>query len=81
MGAGRDVSSLSCLERAAPVLNSLGRRHQGYGVKPEDYEVVGAVLIATLQEVLREKFTEEVKVAWTAAFKLISTAMRTSVEP
>ncbi len=74
------VSSLSSLERAAPVLNSLGRRHQGYGVKPEDYEVVGAVLIATLQEVLREKFTEEVKLAWTAAFKLISTAMRTSVE-
>ena len=74
------VNSLSSLERAAPVLNSLGRRHEGYGVKPEDYDVVGAVLIATLQEILGEDFTKEVEVAWTAAFKLISTAMRSSVE-
>lgn len=74
------VSSLSSLERAAPVLNSLGQRHQGYGVKPEDYEVVGDVLIATLQETLGENFTGETRDAWIAAFSLISTAMRSSVD-
>ena len=74
------VSSLSSLERAAPVLSRLGSRHRGYGVKPEYYDVVGDVLIATLQEVLRDKFTDDVKVAWIAAFRLISTAMRSSAE-
>jgi nitric oxide dioxygenase len=69
------VSSLSSMERAAPVLNRLGSRHHGYGVEPGDYDVVGGVLVDTLQEVLGDKFTEEVKVAWIAAFGLISTAM------
>jgi hemoglobin-like flavoprotein len=74
------VSSLSSIERAAPVLDRLGDRHRGYGVLPEYYDVVGAVLIETLQEILADKFTDDVKVAWVAAFQLISTIMRSSNE-
>lgn len=74
------VNSLSSIERASPVLHSLGRRHQGYGVKPEDYDVVGQVLIETLQETLTERFTDDAKAAWIAAYRMISTAMRSSVE-
>jgi nitric oxide dioxygenase len=72
------VSSLSSIERAAPVLDRLGARHRGYGVLPEYYDVVGGVLVETLQELLADKFTDDVKVAWVAAFQLISTIMRAS---
>jgi len=74
------VNSLSSIERASPVLHGLGHRHQGYGVKPEDYDVVGAVLIETLQETLTEKFSDDAKTAWIAAYRMISTAMRSTVE-
>jgi uncharacterized protein YjbI with pentapeptide repeats len=72
------VGSLASTERAAPVLNRLGNRHQGYGVKPEDYDVVGGVLIKTLEEALGDDFTTEIREAWVAAFGLISSLMRTS---
>jgi hemoglobin-like flavoprotein len=72
------VGSLASTERAAPVLHRLGDRHRGYGVKPEDYDVVGGVLIETLQETLGDEFTTEIREAWTAAFSLISSLMRTS---
>ena len=72
------VNSLSSMERAAPVLNRLGNKHRGYGVATEDYDVVGGVLIETLQETLGEKFADDVRDAWVAAFQLISTIMRTS---
>jgi nitric oxide dioxygenase len=72
------VSSLSSIEHAAPVLDRLGDRHRGYGVLPEYYDVVGGVLIETLQEILGDKFTDDVKEAWVAAFRLISTIMRSS---
>ena len=75
------VNSLSSMESATMMLSRLGERHRGYGVKPEYYEVVGQVLIQTLDEIiLEEAFTDEVREAWTAAFLLISTVMRSSNE-
>ena len=74
------VNSLSSMERAAPVLNRLGNKHRGYGVMPEHYEVVGSVLIDTLQEVVGDEFTDDVREAWVAAYQLISTIMRSSTE-
>jgi hemoglobin-like flavoprotein len=69
------VNSLSSTERAAPVLQRLGERHRGYGVAPEHYQVVEGVLIDTFAEVLGPEFTEEVREAWCAAFRLISSIM------
>jgi hemoglobin-like flavoprotein len=74
------VSSLASMERASPMLHRLGTRHLGYGVEPEYYDVVGRVLIETLQEVLDGDFTVEVRKAWVAAFSLISSSMRTSTD-
>jgi nitric oxide dioxygenase len=74
------VHSLSTMERAAPVLTRLGVKHRGYGVMPEYYDLVGGALIETLQETLGEKFTNEVREAWIAAYQLISTIMRSSSE-
>lgn len=69
------VNSLSATERAAPVLQRLGERHRGYGVTADHYEVVGGVLIDTFSEVLEEDFTDEVREAWSAAFRLIASIM------
>ena len=70
------VTSLSSTERAAPVLQRLGDRHRGYGVKLDHYDVVGGVLIDTLDEVLAEDATDEVLEAWKSAFQLISVIMK-----
>jgi len=70
------VLSLKNLERVVPVVEDLGRRHVNYGVKDEDYDTVGQALIWTLGQGLGESFTEEVKVAWTELYLLLSMTMR-----
>jgi nitric oxide dioxygenase len=70
------VTSLSSTERAAPVLQRLGDRHRGYGVKLDHYDIVGGVLIDTLDELLAEAATDEVLEAWKSAFQLISVIMK-----
>jgi nitric oxide dioxygenase len=69
------VTSLSSTERAAPVLQRLGERHRQYGVQAVHYDVVGSVLIETLDELLADASTDEVLDAWKSAFRLISSIM------
>jgi len=69
------VTSLSSTERAAPVLQRLGDRHRGYGVNSEHYDIVSAVLIDTIDELLGDACTDEVLDAWRSAFRLISSIM------
>ena len=64
---GTSVHGLRNLEALAPVVRHLGARHVGYGVKDEHYATVGSALLWTLQIGLKEKFTNEVRDAWTAA--------------
>ena len=69
------VNSLDEPERSIAVLEQLGERHRGYGVKPAHYEVAGSVLIATLADLFGDEFTRPVREAWQAAFGLISAVM------
>ena len=69
------VTSLSSTERAASVLQRLGDRHRGYGVKSDHYDIVGTVLVETLDELLADASTEEVLEAWRSAFRLIASIM------
>ena len=69
------VGSLSSTDRTTRMLQRLGERHRGYGVRAEHYPVVGRALIATLRQELGDNFSEEVEDAWTSAFQLISSAM------
>ena len=55
---------------------SLGRRHVHYGVKDGDYESVGAALLWTLEQMLGDDFTPEVRAAWSEAYLTIATIMR-----
>jgi hemoglobin-like flavoprotein len=54
----------------------LGRRHVHYGVKDADYESLGAALLWTLEQVLGDSFTPEVRAAWAEAYLVVATVMR-----
>ena len=70
------VHWLDVPDKVVPVLKKLGERHSTYGVQDDHYGKVGAALIGTLEEGLGDKFTPELRSAWTEAFVLISSPMR-----
>ena len=70
------VSGLAQVEDIVPAVQDLGRRHRGYGVKPEHYDTVGTALIWTLRQGLGEAFTPEVKEAWVATYGVLAKTMR-----
>ena len=72
---GQAVALLDRPERLLPVLRQLGARHQGYGVQASHYATVGSALLWTLDQGLGEKFTPEVREAWTQAYTLLSDVM------
>jgi len=73
---GLTVAWLDRPDMLLPTVESLGHRHELYGVKPRDYQTVGEALLWTLAEGLGQAFTNEVRDAWIAVFELISTAMQ-----
>jgi hemoglobin-like flavoprotein len=73
------VDSLDCLDAVAPFLIRLGARHGRYGVQPEHFDVGGAALMWTLEQGLGDRFTPEVRDAWTAAWIIIVDAMLTGM--
>ena len=70
------VKGLSDLEALVPVLRNLGARHHNYGVQEEHYVTVGSTLLWTLSRGLGDKFTPEVRGAWTDAYGLIADVMQ-----
>ncbi|HYW57531.1 MAG TPA: globin family protein [Polaromonas sp.] len=73
---GAAVNGLTSLESTIPVVRQLGARHVKYGVRDEHYATVGTALLWTLEQGLAEKFTPEVRDAWTAAYTLLATQMQ-----
>ncbi|MGB1141194.1 MAG: globin family protein [Halioglobus sp.] len=69
------VTSLDKLDAIVPAVQALGKRHVDYGVKPEDYDTVGAALLWTLDKGLGDAFTDEVKEAWTETYTTLATVM------
>ena len=74
------VNALDKLETVVPNVQELGRRHVDYGVKPEDYAVVAEALLWTLGQGLGDKFTDDVKSAWTAAYTILAETMISAAE-
>ncbi len=72
------VRGLDRLDELVPAVQALGRRHAGYGVRPEHYDTVAAALLWTLEEGLGEAFTLEVKEAWVAVYTLLANTMQTA---
>jgi hemoglobin-like flavoprotein len=70
------VTRLDAGEAAMPGMRDLGRRHGEFGVRPEHFELMRAALMETLEEVLDDDFTEEVREAWEGAFDVLANVMK-----
>ena len=66
------VGALNRLDALVPVVEALGTRHVGHGVKKEDYQTFGSALLWTLEHSLDTQFTPEVKDAWAAVYDLLA---------
>ena len=72
---GMAVGRLDDLDTLLPALRALGQRHEGYGVRREHYDTVGAALLDTLAQGLGEAFSAEVRQAWTEVYGALVAAM------
>lgn len=70
------VNGLNRVEEVVPALQACGVRHNGYNVKPEQYDIVGAALLYTLGKGLGDDFTPEVEEAWTECYSLVAGVMK-----
>jgi hemoglobin-like flavoprotein len=73
--------AVTCLDKPdtlIPIIQDLGKRHVGYGVKGKYYKTVGEALIWTLEQALGKDFTPDVKEAWEEAYKLLSDTMKSA---
>lgn len=70
------VEGLREPEKLAPVLRDLGRRHVGYGVVPEHYDLLGEVLLEVLERHDPDPWTDDLRRAWKRAYAFVMGAMR-----
>jgi len=70
------VRSLHAPQAILEPVKALGKRHVGYGVKPEQYATVGNALLRTLQKGLGDQFTPELRDAWVEAYATLSGIMK-----
>lgn len=66
------------LDRQTEVLiliEQLGARHHGYGVKPEHYFALGKVLLWTLKAGLGDRWTKEMETSWMILYELVANRM------
>jgi len=59
-----------------PAVRELGQRHIAYGVKLADYDALADALMWTLEQVLAEEFTPEVRNAWAACYGELASEMK-----
>jgi hemoglobin-like flavoprotein len=69
------VEALDCPAELMPIVEELGVRHAGYGVRPDDYATAGSALLWTLEQALGPAFTPAVRSAWAEAYALLAATM------
>ena len=70
------VSKLGEPDVLLPALEQLGKRHVGYGVQLEHYDIVGSALLKTLDQGLGPAFTPPVKDAWASVYGVMAQVMK-----
>jgi hemoglobin-like flavoprotein len=69
------VQNLRKPEVLTSALQGLGQRHVAYGVRPEHYPIVGAVLLETFSDVLGDRWTPTYHKAWADAYEAVCALM------
>src|SRR5687768_17463843 len=62
-------------DRLVPMLHRLGRDHRKFGVRAEDYDVVGRALISTLRRFGDDIWVPELDQAWQRAYGYMADTM------
>jgi hemoglobin-like flavoprotein len=62
-------------------LRELGSRHDGYGVKPEHYDLVGECLLGALDKHLGAAFDDELRLAWAEVYVFMANTMQERAAP
>lgn len=75
------VRGLDQLDQLVPKVMALGQRHVGYGVRREHFDTVGETLLWTLRQGLGRDYTPAVEAAWAEVYGLLSSIMRTQMQP
>ena len=70
------INGVDNLPSLVPTLEALGRNHVRYGVTDQHYDTVGAALLWTLEQGLKEAWTPAAKSAWTEAYGTVAGVMR-----
>lgn len=74
------ISALDNPEPVVPLIKTVGARHADYGVGDADYHKFAAVLLDSFADALGERFTPEVRRAWTEVYAEVSATMRQGAE-
>ncbi|WOH49297.1 globin family protein [Bradyrhizobium sp. sBnM-33] len=70
------INSVDDLPSLIPTQEILGRNHIRYGIEDRHYDTVGAALLWTLEQGLKEAWTPAAKSAWVVAYSTVSGVMR-----
>ena len=70
------VDSLDDFDAVRDRLSTLGQRHQGYGVRPEQYASVVAAFLWALGQALGADFDAPTRDAWRAVLTAVSITMQ-----
>lgn len=69
---GTVVAGLDNLAPLLPVASALAKRHVAYGVRADDYTVVGTALLWTLEQGLGPAWSPQAAKAWAEAYTTLS---------
>ena len=69
------VNQLEKLDTLSYSIQQLALRHIQYGVKAEHYQLVGNVLLWTLEHLLKENWNEDVAAAWARCYVILAETM------
>ncbi len=69
------VRGLDRLDELRPVVADLGRRHAGYGVQLKHFDSAEQALLETVQRMMGERFTLDVRLAWTRIYNQLASIM------
>jgi len=58
-----------------PVVDMIGHKHTSLNIQPEQYDIVGTHLLASIKEVLQDAATNEVLEAWRLAYNQLANLM------
>lgn len=58
-----------------PAVDLIGHKHTSLNIQPEQYDIVGTHLLASIKEVLQDLATDEVLDAWEAAYNQLGQLM------